>query len=585
VVFAAPRIGCGGARRRRSRDDPPLANARSDLDIEQRSGTSVAKERRMTTRKTCLLSLALPLFALTAACSAGSTKTPADGTQPDGSTGLTPVADGGAPPTGGDASTMTPEAQAPVPTPATFLTLDTGEYLTDGDGGVLLANAAAAGARETFALTDLNGGSLASGDPVLLASAGAYLTAADGGALAFDTTSPGDDQTFFLVLVDGGAGTTIAAGDHVALRTKGTGDYVSAINGGGGQVLADETWDRAWETYTLGLASPPGVDAGTPPAVTARQKVLAFLQKISGNHTLVGVEDKAGGHADSDQMASMGNGQRPSFWSADWGFGSAAAPGSREGIVQEGKKQWGAGAIVQYIYHACPLSWGSNEEGCDYSSGTDPIDGSCGDLSDAQWTDLTTPGGTLNGVWLARLDKIAAYFQELKAAGIAPLFRPLHEINGSSANNGCWAWWQGRPGPTGSAALYQITHDYLANTKGLDNIIWVYNLQDYTTLASDVSAYSPGASYFDVAALDIYDVGYTTQNYQAMIAGAHGKPIGVAECEFLPDPSTLAAQPLWAYAVVWPDFLYPPHQNDNTAQIPALFADSQVITLSQMPGW
>jgi hypothetical protein len=226
------------------------------------------------------------------------------------------------------------------------------------------------------------------------------------------------------------------------------------------------------------------------------------------------------------------------------------------------------------------LGWGSDEQGCDYGSGNDPINGSCGDLDDQRWADLITAGGSLNGVWLARLDTIARYFQELKDAGVAPLFRPLHEINGSSANNGCWAWWQGRPGSTGSARLYQITHDYLVNVKRLDNIIWVWNLQDYDTLASDTSQYTPGPSYFDVAALDVYNTGYTSGNYQAMTGIAGGKPVGVAECQILPSPDVLQQQPLWAYVVMWPDFF-----GMNTGTIPALFGDSRVLSLSAMPGW
>ena len=542
-------------------------------------------------------------IAAAAGCSGGGSLTGGDGgTTPivgtvvdgGGSSSVSPGLDGStaAPPSVGDAGTS-----SPAPTFATFRTIDTSQYLSDGDGGALTASSNAAGPSETFAITDLNGGPLASGDAVYVASAGGnYLSAADGGggALTFGATTAGADETFELVLVDAGSGVPIAAGDQVGLRTKVTGSYVSAINGGGGQVLANAPWDRGWETFTFGAAGGTALDAGSSPAgdggpssaSVARQTVLAFLAKISGNHTAIGVEDKSGGEADSTQMASMaGNGQSPSFWSADWGFGAAAQPTSRESIVQEGEKQWARGAIVQYIYHACPLGWGSNEQGCDYSAGTDPIKGSCNDLDAQQWADLTTAGGALNGVWLARLDSLATYFQELKDAGIAPLFRPLHEINGSSANGGCWAWWQGRPGPTGSALLYQITHDYLVNTKGLDNIIWVWNVQDYTTVASDVTAYSPGASYFDVAALDIYDSGYTTGNYDAMVSGSGGKPIGVAECATLPDPSTLTQQPLWAYVAVWPDYLYPPYQDYNTAQIPALFGDSQVLTLSQMPGW
>jgi len=474
-------------------------------------------------------------------------------------------------------------ASPPILT-ATFLTIETSQYLSApaSGGGPLVANGAPAGPNEAFVLTDLTGAVLTAGDEIQIAtSADEVLSAADGGggALNFAAVAPGADETFIIVHVDGGPG-AIESGDEVALQTKVTGNYVSAIDGGGGEVLANAPWDRAWETYTITLSSGGDGDAGASAddaAVSARSKVMGFLTSIRGKQSAIGVEDKDSTNpaADSNTMASMsGDAGSPSFWSADWGFGSGAQPSERESIVQEGIAQWGQGALVQFIYHACPLSWGSDEQGCAYQGGTDPIDGSYGDLTDAQWTDLTTAGGTLNGVWLARLDTLATYFQELKDAGVAPLFRPLHEINGQ------WAWWQGRPGPTGSLLLYQITHDYLVNAKGLDNIVWVWNVQDYSTLASDVTVYNPGASYFDIAALDVYDGGYTTGNYTAMVGAAAGKPIGVAECEFLPDPGTLASQPLWTYVAMWPDFF-----SDDTTLIPELFADPKVLTLSAMPGW
>ena len=100
-----------------------------------------------------------------------------------------------------------------------------------------------------------------------------------------------------------------------------------------------------------------------------------------------------------------------------------------------------------------------------------------------------------------------------------------------------------------------------------------------------MSSYNPGANYFDIAALDVYNTGYTAGNYSSMQSGAGGKLIGVAECQFLPTPSTLSSQPLWTYVSVWPDFFYSPYQTDNTTQVPELFNDSQVLTLSRMPGW
>ncbi|MGD0941306.1 MAG: glycosyl hydrolase, partial [Terracidiphilus sp.] len=308
--------------------------------------------------------------------------------------------------------------------------------------------------------------------------------------------------------------------------------------------------------------------------------VLNFLDKESGNHTAIGVEDKAGGDADSVYMAGMADdGKSPSYWGGDFGFGTAASASSRAALMQEAITQWNSGSLVALMYHACPLSWGSNETGCAWDTGTDPVDGSFGDLTAADWVEITTPGTALYNTWIARLNTLAPYFQTLQAAGVAPLFRPFHEINGN------WAWWQGETGANGSAKLYQITHDYLTNTKGLTNIIWVWNTEDYSTLASDVVSYSPGSSYFDVATVDVYITGYTTGVYDDITGASGGKLVGISECQFLPTPSTLSSQPKWVYVAVWPDFFYSPYQTDNSTLVPELFGDSQVLTLSNMPGW
>ncbi|HEX4462639.1 MAG TPA: hypothetical protein VIA18_31900, partial [Polyangia bacterium] len=203
-------------------------------------------------------------------------------------------------------------APAGPPTYAmTFSTVDTSQYLSGGSDGTLVASANSAGATETFTLTDVNGGALAGGDVVYLALAGKYLSAANGGggALAFAATTPGEDETFTIVRVDGAG--TIAPGDHVAFMTKVTSNYVSAVNGGGGQVLANQTHDEAWETYTMAMPATGG-DGGV--ASSARDKVLAYLKSIQGKQAAIGIEDKDASNptADSDQMASIGGDGYPS---------------------------------------------------------------------------------------------------------------------------------------------------------------------------------------------------------------------------------------------------------------------------------
>lgn len=88
-----------------------------------------------------------------------------------------------------------------------------------------------------------------------------------------------------------------------------------------------------------------------------------------------------------------------------------------------------------------------------------------------------------------------------------------------------------------------------------DNILWVWNVQDFTSLSTDVDAYSPGSAYFDIATLDVYNTGYTQSNYDAMRRISGGKPIAIGECRFMPTAALLAQQSRWVYAMLWPDFI------------------------------
>jgi chitinase len=174
-----------------------------------------------------------------------------DGVAPAGGTG-----NGGGPTSGTSTSSSGPASgsggsMGPPTIAATFRTLVKGTYLS-AKGGALDAASATAGAAETFHITDLNGGVLVDGDEVFLASAGGtFVSAKDGGGDAVDaaSTSPGLDETFVIVRIAGPA--PIVAGDHVAFKTKQKPNYLSAIDGGGGQVRANAPWIKAWEDFTF----------------------------------------------------------------------------------------------------------------------------------------------------------------------------------------------------------------------------------------------------------------------------------------------------------------------------------------------
>jgi mannan endo-1,4-beta-mannosidase len=314
-------------------------------------------------------------------------------------------------------------------------------------------------------------------------------------------------------------------------------------------------------------------DAGSSP----RNTLLQFIWSISGNKTVAGEHNRESSEGDFIQAMDTVTGHYPGLWGGDFLYESDSIA-NRSNMLAYLQQGYGGGAIISLMYHACPPTVADGCQWCDVSPGASGCSGS--GLSDAQWSDLTTDGGMLNGVWKTRLDSIAPYFQQLQNAGMAALFRPMHEMNQGAF------WWGGRPGAGGTSALYQITHDYLINHWGLNNIVWVWSVQDIPDPSSggwDWTAYDPGASYFDVMALDFYNGdGYTTSKYQEMLNEAAGKPIAIGECPVLPQPSDLSAQPNWVYFMGWSELI---QQNDSNAQITATYTAPNVLTQDKMPGW
>lgn len=331
--------------------------------------------------------------------------------------------------------------------------------------------------------------------------------------------------------------------------------------------LIQRATSYGFSLYEFEVYNSAGGGSGTGVAAV-KQRVLDYLNGISGNHTIVGIENKNAGTptSDSNTVASIA-GRTPSLWGGDFGFGSGAVD-KRQTMINEAKNQFNKGALVTLMYHACAPT---RDEYCSWDDigGANPAK-----LTDAQFTQLTTPGTSLYNAWIGRLDTLSTYLQDLENNNVVVLFRPFHEMNQ------CVFWWSCHKGSNGTAKLYQITHDYLTNAKGLENIIWVWNIQDFSNLSTEIDAYNPGASYFDIASLDVYNTGYTTTNYNTMQRVSGGKPIAIGECQFMPSSSLLASQNKWIYAMLWPDFI-----EDNRSALPGIYAAANVLTLDEMPGW
>ena len=200
------------------------------------------------------------------------------------------------------------------------------------------------------------------------------------------------------------------------------------------------------------------------------------------------------------------------------------------------------------------------------------------------------PACTANCTWnkesetykqlVSDIDEIADMFLGLQEAGVAAIFRPLHEASGK------WFWW-GTKGGADFQALYNLVYDEMVGVKGVKNLVWVWN-PEYT---SDKD-WNPGTAKYDVISLDIYEAwDYTTKYTKAYaeLTTNYGtdKILAVSENGSIPDMSAMkAGNTVWSWWMPWYQtwdgkFL------DQTVEAvwKANMESPCTIDLESMPGW
>lgn len=184
--------------------------------------------------------------------------------------------------------------------------------------------------------------------------------------------------------------------------------------------------------------------------------------------------------------------------------------------------------------------------------------GDAWDVSSDKAVASVLKGGENHEAFMEWLSKAADFFGSLKDSKgvlIPAIFRPWHE------NLGNWFWW-------GSSCctddqyreLYSMTHEYLAVTRGLKNLVWAYSPNSNLTEESFYSRY-PGDGNVDIIGVDHYDYaaadstktdgdriaeaneffGKVLRSDMALLSGiadAHGKLLAFCETGFesTPDP-------------------------------------------------
>jgi mannobiose 2-epimerase len=297
-------------------------------------------------------------------------------------------------------------------------------------------------------------------------------------------------------------------------------------------------------------------------ATPEAKKLLDYLYSINGKHII------AGHHSYTEKPDIFINrvkeltGKSPEIWGCD--FIIYYKEGNAEQIVQEAYKKNKDGYIVTLMWHAGrpqdnpPFGWKESIQA---------------EMTDNEWTELTTPGTELNSRWLKQVDTIAWYLNELQALGVPVLWRPYHELNG------VWFWWGDRKGENGSAKLYKMMYDRFVRYHRLNNLIWVWNTnaprQIINDEAYDYEDYFPGLDYVDVLAADVYHSDYRQSHHDKLVELGQGKLIALGEVGEVPSPEIIEHQPMWAWFMIWSNFV---DTHNTPQQIRNLYNYPKILT-------
>jgi mannan endo-1,4-beta-mannosidase len=204
--------------------------------------------------------------------------------------------------------------------------------------------------------------------------------------------------------------------------------------------------------------------------------------------------------------------------------------------------------------------------------------GSGGEKTTFDCAKAVISGTAENKAVMTDLAFIGDQLKILKDAGIAVLWRPLHEASGK------WFWW-GYAGPEPFKKLWKIEFDYFVKTRGLNNMIWVFTA-DQNPTAGD---WYPGDDMVDCIGVDIYEEGKehpvedAAWNSLKKIFGDK-KILCYSECGHAPDPDQAQKLAPWSWFMTWYGH-YTQGGYNTAAWWKTALANSFIITLDQMPGW
>ncbi len=337
----------------------------------------------------------------------------------------------------------------------------------------------------------------------------------------------------------------------------------------------------------------PSASLVTPNSTESAQKLYNFLVTNWGKKTISGfmtgsmdgasTASEITAHEDVQAVYTR-SGKYPALVGFD--FMNATGKSSSDSwylnytkvAISLAKSLWKKGGIPAFTWH-----WRSPSYTTDgfYVKNDD-----ANNQTDFNFTDAMNADGTWNTTstyyknMIADIDKVADYFLELQEEGIAAIFRPLHEASGA------WFWW-GTQGGANYVKLYQLVYNEMVNVKGVKNLVWVWN-PEYAT----DSDWNPGAEYYDVVSIDIYN---NAKDYQSNYVAfnnlkkltSNNKLIALSENGPVPDVDDCYDNgATWSWWMPWYQSWSGNFADQTeTTQWKKVMEDERIITLEDMVAW
>jgi hypothetical protein len=281
--------------------------------------------------------------------------------------------------------------------------------------------------------------------------------------------------------------------------------------------------------------------------------LMAYLRSVYGKKIISGqMNDKW-----LSYIKTTTDGKEPALMGYDF---NGICPGQGGNTDADKAIKWvkERGGIAQFNWH--------------WISPNGPSDG---DWSSAKFnltSALANPEGQDYKNMLRDMDLVAAEIKKMQDAGVAIIWRPLHEAEGA------WFWW-GKYGGDSCKALYRLMYDRYTNHHKLNNIIWCWN-----SYAGDKPNWYPGDDVVDFFAYDYPSYPGTTWNRYQSLFGSKGKMFAIGEDGKLFDPALLSSEG-WLYFLTWDYMVQDPSQKDgkNTAAwLKQVYNDARVVTLTDV---